>query len=123
MTQIETKPDYLDNITLHVNGDGYQEKLDRAYSMVNAMDSDAYWYYMEEMYDNYLIYRRRNRQTSESVYYKQMYSENDDGTIQFDGEPIRVKKELEYVEIQNNEIETNKNRYFILRKSYFLQIL
>ena len=93
---------------------GFQERIELAYRAVDALDSDSYHFYLEEMYEDHIIYRRRSRnnnQPTEARWYKQMYKLEEAGTLILEGEPERVIKETTYTPYQGviiNKKEENK---------------
>ncbi len=90
---------------------GYREKMDKLYTLVNSLDSDMYYHYVEDMFNDYVIYRRESKGTprTESRWYKQDYEVVEDQSIQFMGEPERVLKQVEYKPVQINE-QNNKTK-------------
>jgi len=71
----------------------YRKKLDLVYSALNELDEHIY-HYLEEMYDNYIIYSKREKE--ETKMYKQTYK-IESGKVEFVGEPIEVHKKVEYI--------------------------
>jgi hypothetical protein len=89
---------------------GYNEKLRLVYDAIRGLDGKDSYNYLEEMYDDYLIYQ--HTQNGESKMYKQFYLIKDNN-IEFIGEPVSVKKKVEYVtferKINNNQNKGDKN--------------
>lgn len=115
------KTDYKAQVKLHTNVEGYQARLDAAYSMVNALDNDAEYHWLEDMYDNYLVYRKRQKDgQTQATYHKQNYTMGTDGSIVFNGEPIQVKRNLSYEAVTanaQNKSQTNKKETKVMSKS------
>lgn len=78
------------------------ELLDKVTSVVYSMDSESESYYIQEVYEDAVIYSVRNRNSNEVAMYKRTYQINSDGTIELTGDPVKVMKKVEY------EIVTNK---------------
>ena len=85
------------------------EKVNKVRSKLYAMDSENAFYYVEEIYDSYLIYQKEDRVSDDSKLYKQTYAMAADETVEFIGEPMQVNKNVEYV-IVNNAGKTVRER-------------
>lgn len=89
---------------LQVNEAGMVERLDAIRRKVDNMDSQESTHWLEEVYDNYVIYIKARRESSQpGTHYKQAYTVTADNTIEWSGEPIKVKKEVNYLEINTNK--------------------
>jgi hypothetical protein len=64
------------------------------YDKLRSLDSDKVYNYLEECYDDYLIYSKSGDNNRKM--YKQSYK-IESGKIEFVGEPIEVHKKVEYV--------------------------
>ena len=73
---------------------GYQEKMSMVYDKLRSLDSGNIYCYLEEMYDDSLIYSKNG--DNDRKMYKQTYK-IESGKIEFVGEPIEVHKKVEYV--------------------------
>jgi hypothetical protein len=73
---------------------GYNEKMSMIYDKLRSLDSDKVYNYLEECYDDYLIYSKSGDNNRKM--YKQSYK-IESGKIEFVGEPIEVHKKVEYV--------------------------
>jgi len=74
---------------------GYNSLMQAVYSALNSMGSEGHWYYLEECYDDYLIYSESGMKTDNKMY-KQGY-EFKSGKIELTGTPVEVHKEVAYV--------------------------
>jgi hypothetical protein len=83
---------------------GYNEKMSMIYDKLRSLDSDKIYNYLEECYDDYLIYSKSGDNNRKM--YKQSYK-IESGKIEFVGEPIEVHKKVEYV-INNISINSKK---------------
>jgi hypothetical protein len=87
------------------------------YSKLRTLETDGKYCYLEEMYDDSLVYSQNGN--GESKMYKQTYK-IESGKIEFVGEPIEVHKKVEYVvnsgwvrnkvNINNKKEETNMGK-------------
>jgi len=77
--------------------------------LVDALDNDTYYHYINDVYDDYFIYRAMPREREErgigsnavSTLYKQGYSKIDD-KVEFVGEPVEVIMTKEYKPVAND---------------------
>lgn len=92
-----------------VNSPGLREILEKLNGVVNAMDNEIRFYYLEEVFDNDFVYRVRNRQNNQEHLYKQMYSVSDAGEVTLSGEPIEVTKQVTYQTLQMRRTKMNNN--------------
>ena len=92
---------------------GFREVTSKIQQQLDAMDNDYKIHFLEEVYDDgTMIYRVENRESNSTKLYKRGYSVNDDGSIDFEDEPVEVNKQVNYVEVtgpQNQEQNTNQN--------------
>lgn len=95
--------------------DGYQVRLDAVRNYLYSMDSDAAYYYLEELFDDHLVYVVRLK-IGGSHMYKQSYTYADD-KVELTGDPTEVRKKVsvEYVAneangLQRTKFNTNKNK-------------
>ena len=73
---------------------GYRELMSLVYDKLQSMDGQNVWHYLEELYEDSLVYSKSG--DADPVMYKQGYKVSD-GKIEFVGEPVEVKKEIKYV--------------------------
>jgi hypothetical protein len=73
---------------------GYNELMSMIYDKLRSLDSDKVYNYLEECYDDYLIYSKSG--DNKRTMYKQSYKV-ESGKIEFVGEPVEVHKKVEYV--------------------------
>lgn len=91
------------NVDLAVFEESLTEKIDKVRSKLYAMDSDQAYYYVEEIYENYVIYLKEDRVSDDSKLYKQTYAITTDETVEFVGEPVQVVKDVTYTMVTINE--------------------
>jgi len=73
---------------------GYKELMDMVYDKLRTLETDKVYCYLEEMYDDSLIYSKSG--DGNHTLYKQSYK-IESGKIEFVGEPIEVRKKVDYV--------------------------
>lgn len=92
------------------NADGYTVIMDSVRRMLNNMDSEDAYYYLEELYDNSIVYCKRTRNGGETMY-KEGYTITDD-QAQLTGNPTQVikKVDISYVanDLKRTKINNNK---------------
>lgn len=86
----------------------FNEIISSIANQLNGMDSDMAYYYMEEVYDDYLVYCSVNRKTSEKKMYRQNYSVKTGNVVEFSGDPVHVRKDVSYVTMMSSK-RTNFN--------------
>lgn len=84
------------------NQSGYTEILNKVGQKLDSMDNDMSMYFLEELYEDKVVYRVRNHQRDTTTLYQQSYSVGDDGKVEFTGDPREVVKKVSY--------EANKRR-------------
>lgn len=91
---------YLNNVL------GQRESHQKIFQFIDSMDNDMAIHYLEEVYDNYFVYRKETRNNEPSSYYKVPYSIDDEGTLTVDSEGVaKVKKTITYEAISTNQNE------------------
>lgn len=91
-------------VPIMINQEGFSAIMNRIYGMLNSMDTQGVYYYLEEAYDGYLVYNKRT-EDGKSELYKQSYQTNADGTIELTGEPVKVTRKIEYIQVNNKKEE------------------
>jgi len=95
----------MNNTSIQDNEQGYQDLMSKIYGGVNSMDNDQAVYYLEDVYDGYFVYRKRKRNAGDESCYKQSYSLNSEGGVELAGEPVKVRKEVNYVQVNIRTIK------------------
>ena len=83
---------------------GYREKMDAVYSALRGLDRNGKYHYLEEMYDEYLVYNQSS--DDGSTLYRQPYT-FESGKIELTGDPIEVHKQVDYININKQSKEVN----------------
>jgi len=85
---------------------GYNERMSMIYDKLRSLDSDKIYHYLEEMYDDYLIYSKSGDNNRKM--FKQSYQITS-GVVEFIGDPVEVHKKVDYiVNSINNKKEEQK---------------
>lgn len=89
---------------------GYLELVNKAQQKLDSMDNEQTIHYLEEVYDDYLIYRTMSRETRNTPkLYRQGFSVAADGSLEFSGDPVRVRKEVDYLQVSSRRTKFNNN--------------
>ena len=91
-------------VPITINQEGFSAIMNRIYNMLSSMDTQGVYYYLEEAYDGYFVYNKRT-EDGKSELYKQSYQTNADGTIELTGEPVKVMRKIEYIQVNNEKEE------------------
>lgn len=97
-------------VNLLVNIMGYTEKTRLIQRKLDAMDTDNVTHYIEEVYDDYFVYRINGRGNGPE-FYQRTYTTSEAGDIEFGTEPVKVRKEVEFIQVnseQKNFVRTKK---------------
>ncbi len=79
---------------------GYKERIDQVWEILNAKGTDNTWYYLEELFDKYLVYTKSGK--VETQMYKQDYTMTDN-TIELVGLPVEVRKDTKFVVMEKEK--------------------
>ena len=105
------------SISLINNQQGYRELMDKVRGKLDAMDANGRMHFLEEIYDNYIIYRVQRQEDPQYTLYRQTYTVDGSENIQFSGDPSEVRRNVDYVTMSgmrrtkfnsNNEKEDKK---------------
>ena len=99
-------------IPFTVNATGLMETVDKVRDALYSRDSSTEYYYLEDIFPGYVIYRKRVKQeVSEGVYsevsndlYKETYTINE-GLVSFMNDPVKVLRKIEYPVINKKEVK------------------
>ena len=84
-------------IDLIDNKASFNQIVSSVYDQLNSMDTERQAFYLEDVFDNYVVYSVVNRETREKTMYKRDYKLADNGKIEFQGEPVEVRKKVTFV--------------------------
>ena len=82
------------------NEQGYTEIARQVQSKLDRMDTDSKLHFLEELFDDSIVYRI-STESGETTYYKRNYQINDSGSVEFASEPSEVRKNVEFINVNN----------------------
>ncbi len=94
-----------------VNEVSFSEIMDQIWSSMDGKSNDQERLYLDAVYDDYFIYRKRMITKSndgelsaseDAGYFKQNYQIGADDKVDFVGDPVQVKKTVSYVTLQEH---------------------
>lgn len=95
---------------LTVNEPGFHEISRSIQNKMDAMDTDSRFHFLEEVFDDYFIYRVANRETNDSAFYKRTYQVNSDsGEVEIQDSATEVRKNVTFETVQNNKLKRKSN--------------
>jgi hypothetical protein len=80
------------------NQQGYQELLGKVSEKLYVEDSEDEYNMLEEVYGDSVVYRKRSQDKAKNGFYQQEYKVHDDESVEFVGEPKRVRRSVSYVQ-------------------------
>lgn len=99
-------------VELIANETGYAEVMDKLRQKVDGMDNDQRVYFLVEVFEDSFIYRSTPREArgQPERMYKQEYSIGENQQIEFVGEPVEVRREVEYVTMEATTMRRTKGK-------------
>jgi hypothetical protein len=94
-------------LTPMANEAGFREVMQNVREKLDGMDNSNKMYFLEEMYDNRVIYRVSDLNTDSSILYQTEYSVND-GKVEFTGDAKEVRKEVSYQTMSSGSFRRTK---------------
>jgi len=76
-----------------VNKDGYNATVDSLRRKLDSLDNTTQYHYLEEVFDDYVIYVRRNREAGGHMMFKQNYQITNE-LVELIGNPVEVTKKV-----------------------------
>lgn len=100
------------NSEISVNVQGLRERVDKIRSLVDSMDNEQKFHYLEEVYNDYFVYVRRMRNSSpvQETYLKQRYIIDDNGVVELVEGPVPVVKNVSYTPLNNNQFQHKRTK-------------
>lgn len=92
---------------IQINEQGFKELVSLVQTKLDTMDTNTSVYYLEEIHDNYFVYRILGNEIG-TKYFKRNYVVQADESVEFTGEPEQVKKDVTYTNIINNKFKRTK---------------
>lgn len=97
---------FADQISVNADS-GYRELVDAARSKMDTMDSEDVIHFLEEVFDDYIVYKTHQR-LGGVKFYKQGYK-FENGTFELTGNPQQVQRKVEYVLVQGSGMRRTRN--------------
>lgn len=90
------------------NETGFQEIMRSIQNKLDGFDTDLRINFLEEVFDDYFVYRVRNNESGETKLYRRDYTVNADGTVEFSDDPVQVRKEVNFVTLKRTKMRRTK---------------
>ena len=104
----DAKKQAVERVRLHVNRLSLSGRIDTLSRLVDGLDThsendveNSSYHYLEDVYEDYVIFKKRQKGVGE--YYKQSYAVNADDSVSFVDSPIKVRKDVNYVQVNAEE--------------------
>lgn len=99
-----------EGLVIHIlnNEVGFREIIQNISQKLDAMDTDLKVYFLDELFDDKVVYRVHNRERNETAYFQRNYSVQEDGSVDFTTDPVEVRKEVSFVEMESGKMKRNK---------------
>lgn len=94
---------YVSTPQVAENEAGYREKTRDIQSKLDVMDTDAKLHFLVEVYDDWFVYEVQYRDRPGSTFYKRTYSLTDNENIEFTGEPVEVRRQVEFITVNTSK--------------------
>ncbi|OQY11134.1 MAG: hypothetical protein B6I31_05545, partial [Desulfobacteraceae bacterium 4572_19] len=94
----KVKKDY---VNLLIQSMGFREIGNQIQHLLDEMDTEGIYHYLEEVYSTYFIYRKEGRDGT--MYFKRSYTTENDVKVTFTTEPVEVVRELNYININQKK--------------------
>jgi len=88
---------------------GYRELVESAARKIDGLDNDSYYHFLHEVFEDHVVYEARSKNSNSSKLYKQDYQINEDGILDFSGDPVEVVKKVEYNVVRTHRTKFNNN--------------
>jgi hypothetical protein len=91
---------------IQINQQGTMELINKIRGVIDGMDTDSRYHYLEEVFDGYVVYRvtpRIDRADFSQRLVKRNYLVNDDDTVEFTGDPVPVTRKVEYIPVTQTQ--------------------
>jgi hypothetical protein len=93
------KKDHIEAIIAANADQGYRTIVENAQRHLDSMDSNNVIHFLEDIYDGYMIYRKRNDNSVK--YFKQNYQMNNDN-FELTGSPVEVNRKVSFEPVTNS---------------------
>lgn len=99
-----------EGVSIHLisNEAGFREIIRTIQRKLDQLDGNGRYYYLDEIFDTYIVYRVENSETQDSSYYRRSYTVQQDGTVEFTSDPVQVRKDVTFVVMESGKMKRNK---------------
>jgi hypothetical protein len=87
-------------VTPIVNQQGFHQILELLFNEVQKMNAEDVYHYVEEVYDEFFVYRKRIYDGGGETLYRQDYSIDAEDNLVLNGLPVEVKRKVTYETMQ-----------------------
>ena len=96
-----------EGIGIHLisNVAGFREIIRTIQRKLDQLDGNGKFYYLDEIFDTYIVYRVENTETQNSSYYRRDYTVQQDGSVEFTTDPVQVRKEVSFVVMESGKLK------------------
>ena len=105
VTMYDSQKTIVDHITDNKNG--YREMIQLVQAELDSMDTQVKYYYLAELYEDQLIYEIR-MQGEGTTYYQQNYTISNNDEVEFSGDPVEVRREVDFVVMKSSGFTRTK---------------
>lgn len=106
---LQTFLDTNQGVDLIDNKASFNQIVSNVYDLLNSMDTIVHSYYLEEVFDNHVVYSKVDKTSREKTMFKQSYNMAEDEKIEFQGDPVKVRKKVTFVNMISGLKRTNFN--------------
>lgn len=90
------------------NETGFREIMQNVQQKLDQLDNDIRVHYLEDLFEDNFVYRVHSRESGETSYYQRDYTVKVDGSIDFTGEPVQVRKDVSFIEMESGKRKRTK---------------
>lgn len=101
-------------IPISVQQEGYRQRIESIQQKLDSYDTEEKTHYLQEVYDDYVIYevRKRNSNGVETKLYKRNYTIDSKGIVEFADDLVEVRRQISYVTMDNGNKERSESDMF-----------
>lgn len=89
------------------NETGFREIMTNVQQKLDQLDNSSMVHFLEELFDDHFIYRVHSRESGDTTFFKRDFTVNEDGSVDFEGDPVEVRKEVSFETVNNNSSNNN----------------
>jgi hypothetical protein len=91
------------HLSFHLNGNGFQETVEKVWNYLYSKEDDSKSFYLVDVFSDYVVYRMRDKLNDSDMMVKQTYSVKEDGSVELTGEPQKVRRDVNYIVVNNKK--------------------